>query len=270
MKRSKIYCAGAGLILAGAAALGAGMFVLGGRPGFYIDITGIHLDGAEGDGFTLKKSTLDAFASAKITLDYCDLRIIPSDEFAIEGRLAGRRGKPEIQVKDGELLLKEKAGKGVGAHFMSFGFSDLEESYLNLYVPEEAVLAGVDIDSDAGDVHAESLEAESLHIRAAYGDVELQEVKADSLEVYLEAGDLEAKDLLVTRMDARNAYGDVELSLLDAADEYSMDLKNEYGSIEAPGGGELFEEDGRSVYQVKRSGDRSIQVFCEAGNIAIR
>mgnify|MGYP003379748257 FL=1 len=49
-----------------------------------------------------------------------------------------------------------------------------------------------------------------------------------------------------------------------------MDLNNEYGSIEAPGGGELFEEDGRSVYQVKRSGDRSIQVFCEAGNIAIR
>ena len=56
MKRSKIYCAGAGLILAGAAALGAGMFVLGGRPGFYIDITGIHLDGAEGDGFTLKRA----------------------------------------------------------------------------------------------------------------------------------------------------------------------------------------------------------------------
>ncbi len=112
----------------------------------------------------------------KITLDYCDLRIIPSDEFAIEGagRQKGQAGDPG---EGRRTAFEGEGGKGCGSAFYVLGFSDLEESYLNLYVPEEAVLAGVDIDSDAGDVHAESLEAESLHIRAAYGDVELQEVK---------------------------------------------------------------------------------------------
>ncbi len=270
MKRSKIYGTGAGLLLAGAVVLGTGMFALGGRPGFYIDITGVHLDGAEGAGITLKKSSLDEFTSAKIKLDYCDFHIIPSDEFAIEGQLAGRRGKPVIEVEDGELILKEQAGKGVGAHFLSFGFSEFEESYMNLYVPKEVILEQVEIDSDAGDISAENLAAERLRIHAAYGDVELQDAEIDSAKVYLEAGNLEADRLLVTELEAQNAYGDVEISLQEDADEYSMDLKNEYGSIEAPSGGNLLEEDGQSVYQVKRSGDKSLQVFCEAGNIAIR
>lgn len=270
MKRSKIYGTGVGLLLAGVVMLGTGMFALGGRPGFYIDITGVHLDGAEGAGITLKKSSLDAFTSAKIKLDYCDFHIIPSDEFAIEGRLAGRRGKPVIEVEDGELVLKEQAGKGVGAHFLSLGFSELEESYMNLYVPKDIVLEQVEINSDAGDISAENLNAERLDIYAAYGDVELQEAKINSAKVYLEAGNMEAEELLVSQLEVQNEYGDVEISLMEDAGEYTIDLKNEYGSIEAPGGGDLFEEDGQSVYRVKRSGDKSLQVFCEAGNITIR
>ena len=110
--------------------------MLGGRPGFYIDITGIHLDGAEGDGFTLKKEHVGCICLRKITLDYCDLRIIPSDEFAIEsaGRQKGQAGDPG---EGRRTAFEGEGGKGCGsAFYVLFGFSDLEESYLNLYVPE--------------------------------------------------------------------------------------------------------------------------------------
>lgn len=270
MKRSKIYGAGAGMMLAGAVVLSTGIFALGGHPGFYIDITGIHLDGAEGAGFKLEKTSLSEFLSAKIKLDYCDFHIIASDEFAVEGRLSARRGRPVIEVENGNLILEEHAGKGVEAHFMSLGFSELEESYINLYVPKNVALEQLEIDSDAGDIRAENLTAESLSIYAAYGDVKLQNVKADTSKVYLEAGDLEAEEVLVTELEVQNEYGDVEISLQEEAGEYTMDLKNAYGSVEAPSGGELFEEDGQSIYRVKRSGNKKIKVLCEAGDIAIR
>ena len=82
--KNNVYLASFICIGAGAVLLILGL-LLGGRPGFYIDKSGIHTANESGadSPYIQEKMKLDEFSTIDITIQYADLEIIPSDGYYI-------------------------------------------------------------------------------------------------------------------------------------------------------------------------------------------
>jgi DUF4097 and DUF4098 domain-containing protein YvlB len=115
----------------------------------------------------------------------------------------------------------------------------------------------------SGDVEIKGLISKSIDITNSYGDITMDTLTADNLELSLSSGDCELVKGGVATMDIRNSYGDVALGLLGASTDYSLDLDTSYGKIRV--GENHYEDhanlDGKGTGKIKAelsSGDVTI------------
>lgn len=295
-------CVGAGIVI-----LILGL-MLGGRPGFYIDGSGIH-SAAENGGkrsYVKNEKELQEFTDIDIDLDYADFQIIPSDTFKIEYCLDGTKD-PVCTVKDGRLTVREADYKRIfNFTFISPMSDDFTDSYVKLYIPENTVFDTIkiltedgdillpalksdmlDLESDYGDITVKDFEGrrlfaeledgsfsskgikvDELKLSNEYGDIALQDVKCAYLEAGLTDGDFTADSLSSDRLEIDSEYGDVFLGLSSTVKEYDLDLSTEYGSIQVPQYDVIYGDDG-SQCRVANSSGKTVKVSSEDGDIQV-
>ncbi len=249
--------------------------VLGGRPGFYINGTGIH-SARENDSsrpYVQEKMKLDGFTAIDIDINYADLEILPSDGYYIEYQLYGGNPKPVLEVKNQKLRFKEGAPSGfMGFNFFSIsGFgTETYPCYVTLYVPADQYFTSVSLKNDDGSINMGSISAESMEIRDDYGDVRLEGYKGGRLKAYMGSGAFRADNLEADDVSISSEYGMVNLGLAEPLEAYKLDLETEYGIIKVPGFPDITigKDDTRS-FKYTVDTDNVVKVRCDSGDIVI-
>lgn len=296
-------CVGVGLILTIAG------LMLGGHPGFYINMTGIHTFGQSEKPYVQEKKRLDEFDSMDISVNYADLQIIPSDGYYIEYRLGGSDSNPIVRVDNQKLTFKEGTSVSIGFNFLAFGgySGSSDNHYVKLYVPKDQYFTDVKLKSDDGfidigdirgksmkvnnsygnikigsfqgsrfeaylsdgDLHMETLDSDSVKLDNSNGDCKFGTIKGLDVNVQMSNGDFQADQVDVTSFDAANDFGNVKLGLAEDMKKYDFDLQTEAGSIKLAGDEPIIEDDAGSQYHTNYGAKNKITVACADGDIEI-
>lgn len=209
--------------------------LMGGQPGFYIDRSGVHASASQYTPEPVQDSmTLDEFDSMEIHADYADVELIPSDEFAVEYCVRGRKDNPVCEVKDGRLYFQETPY----AQSYSFGFFTVSmgitvhepQYYIKIKLPKDTKLSEAVFDIDCGDLNISSIQADTLKITDEYGDVRMDTCKSETLDIQMESGTLTLGTIDALQAALCNDYGRLKLSR--AAGD-SLTIKMESGDLKA-------------------------------------
>lgn len=225
-------------------------FLLGGWPGFQISHSGVSAANKIEKPYELSKTKIDKFTTADITLDYAniDLRVSEDNFYYIEYLLDGNTGEPVYQVNNESLKFKQKNRMG---SFMFLGSIDnnlAANPYVCLYIPKDAKLNSLILNSDSGDFELNSIKAESAKIGTEYGTCNITDSTFDDLAFSVESSDLEIKNSTAKNLSFIGSYGEISLknfsseSILMDLESYdvsieatnlgNLDYKNEYGELE--------------------------------------
>ena len=261
-------CIGIGLVL-----LLAGM-LLGGRPGFYIDRTGVHSphENRSDTPHIQEKMKLDEFSSIDIDVNYADIQIHPSDGYYIEYQLDGNDPEPTLEVKNGKLRFKEGSVNGIiGFNIASFSdFSRISYDYqVTLYVPSDRYFSSVKLVSEDGKIRSGHLNAGTLDIHDDYGQVEIESFQGKELNVNMDDGDFILSNGHCENLNIDNEYGNVMLGMSNQLDTYDFNLETEYGRIEVEGSPEMSNSDDEARFKSNNGAAHQVKVRCNDGNIVI-
>lgn len=261
-------CIGIGLVL-----LLAGM-LLGGRPGFYIDRTGVHSphENRSDTPHIQEKMKLDEFSSIDINVNYADIQIQPSDGYYIEYQLDGNDPEPTLEVKNGKLRFKEASVNGIiGFNIASFSdFSRISYDYqVTLYVPSDRYFSSVKLVSEDGKIRSGHLNAGTLDIHDDYGQVEIESFQGKELNVNMDDGDFILSNGHCENLNIDNEYGNVMLGMSNQLDTYDFNLETEYGRIEVEGSPEMSNSDDEARFKSNNGAAHQVKVRCNDGNIVI-
>lgn len=240
-------CLAAGFIL-----LGTGL-TMGGRPGFYINYTGIH-SARENDlpqPHVQEKMKLAPFTSIEIDINYADLKILPSDGYYIEYQLDGGGPEPFLEVKDQRLQLRESPSDGqMGFNFISIGGFSREHLnyYVTLYVPSDQYFTVVKLKNGNGSMELDHIRTKYMELWNDDGDVRVENFKGGNLKVDMGNGSFKGEQIEADDVNLLNDYGDCQVGTvnvksieaklgngdftMDQGHWASMDAVNENGTVQ--------------------------------------
>lgn len=265
------------LIILGAILTGLG-FLLGGYPGLTISRSGIRASSDKAEAYKLQKTKLDPFTDADLKIDsYANLSILPSDDqnYYIEYLLDGNCGQPSYSIEEQTFSFHQD---NQGIAFLDIGTFDLPNSiqnfYVRLYVPKDKILETLQIYNDSGNISISNLMADSVDITCEYGDIVLEDFTCNSAVLKLDSSNahIDARKIKALRCDSE--YGDITLLVPKNEDTYSFDISVEYGNIQLPAdiqtGYTVNSEDDIEYYKTKGTGDNTVQVTLDSGNVEIQ
>ncbi|MDO5336278.1 MAG: DUF4097 family beta strand repeat-containing protein [Eubacteriales bacterium] len=164
-----------------------------------------------------------------------------------------------ISLESGELKAEKASAQRL----------EIDSNYGNVTLGElEAQEA--EISADSGNVKAQSCSSTSLAVTAQSGEVNIQESVFSDGSFSLSSGNLKLLQLSAQSLNISSNYGNVYLELSDEPSEYSMKLRTQYGSIQAPAAGSLLSDGSEENFSVQGSSEKNIEVFCESGDISIK
>lgn len=210
MERNKKYLAMAAGICIGAGAIIAGIgFGLGGRPGFFVNASGIHSYNSDDNSANrLEKTRLEAFSTINMNIPGGDIHIIPSDDYYIEYDLTVQSGKVVCDVADGTFTMEAADSKWI--NFFSFGnFTSDDKNYVNLYVPADQVFELIAIDASVGDVEIGAIKAKSMDLALDLGDLHMEDFEGNSFVADLSCGFMKAASIDSKTVVLENDMGDI-------------------------------------------------------------
>ncbi len=208
------------------------------------------------NAWELKKTKLDEFSEISVSLSYCDLSILPSDDYALEYRMDGTCEEPAYDVSDGSFHFseghtREKYRTGFHFFFNPASFSGNQGPfYVNLYVPKEAYFQLLSLSDESGNIEIGDIQAERAEITSDYGNLDMDNftgkklslsadsgtinlgnVTCDNLEISDEYGNVSADSLIIAKNTViKLDSGSLKVSKLESA---QLTLSNEYGNCTA-------------------------------------
>lgn len=146
----------------------------------------------------------------------------------------------------------------------------VSDSYGNFTGDALSVSNRAEFSLESGNLDVSQLEAETLSFNGQYGDCEAGSISVKKGGFSLESGNLALENAALGNTSISSQYGDVRLMLSDQVSSYNYGLETEYGSISVDGTSIKENEDGQGLYQKQGSQKKkSIDIFCESGNIKI-
>lgn len=222
-----ICCIGIGIVLM---AVG---FVMGGRPGFYINKTGIHAANGNRSGAShiQEKTALEEFSSIDIDLQSADLEILPSDGYYIEYLLNGNDPEPALEVKNQTLKFKEGfTSSFIGFNFLVFDdyWETADHYYVTLYVPADKFFTSIKLNNDNGKVTMGTIRTKNMDVTDEYGQVEIESFKGDRFKADMDSGRFKIENLEADTVEIYNEYGRCELGTVKSR---SLEAKLDNGNF---------------------------------------
>jgi DUF4097 and DUF4098 domain-containing protein YvlB len=152
-----------------------------------------------------------------------DIRICPGDDAKLKVELKSDldhpdRFEPNVEAEQGELSIEE--------HFTGRHVSG--EIYWTVYLPKSAELKRVKCKSASGNMSFEGFKAESIRANSASGEVLLDEIYTEEIEISTASGSINVKASDADFVDISSASGDIALSSVRSNEQ---ELSTASGSI---------------------------------------
>lgn len=279
MKNRKRYFMTAGaLIGAGAVLLGVGL-LLGGKPGFYIDGTGLHPTYESGASklCVMEKTKLEPFKNVKLSVDTGKVEVLPADDFYLEYSMGG--SEPEFLVEDDTFTLKDGNAKSertyLSFRFDGFGVGAVSDSlsdsgqYVKLYVPEDVLFQSFALEIENGSVDLGELRAEDASFSMGYdGELTMGAFAGKNLKIELDCGDLTMGNADADSISIESSYGNIKVGALTGKE---ISICTENGNLDA----QLLKADALEVQsdfgdvEVKELNAEKAGAEMETGNLTV-
>ena len=248
-----VICCGTGIILYGAGNL------LGGKE--YVKaanlnrMSGTAMRESEDDIRKMPKTQIDDISKIDVDFENIDFCIKASEdeyyylEYTLEGDEAGigvdEKNPFTYEVVGDTLQLREQGGSvssknvflkiDIGAFSDFIGGQEVQEyeNEVTLYVPEDQMIAGR-IKMGDGDLDVADVKTDSLKITLEYGDINLDELTMKDSTVQSDDGDIEVSEASFAGENVISTkYGDVDISLCEEMkDILNISGRTECGDIE--------------------------------------
>ncbi|MEG0260048.1 MAG: DUF4097 family beta strand repeat-containing protein [Lysinibacillus sp.] len=249
-------------------------FASGGKWSITLDRTGFQVP----DEGTLetKSYELDAFTSINIVNDYGDIEILQSDSYALEIKSIATTDIT-YEVKDGTLTVKAKK---LREKPLTIGVWQSEFPSIKVYIPKDAKLANIVLETSFGDVKMQQLNYEQLNLFADYGDIAFKNITAGQTEITQDFGDMALQQFSSDSLVAKSEYGDiaidgtlngkttitsnlgdVDLQLLNKYSDLGFELNTDLGDITLNG------KDFGSKHSQVHKGDNQLDVSLSLGEL---
>lgn len=218
MKKSKILMLVALCFMVAGLVVGGISYIFGGRPGFYINASGIHAANSKENNsvYTLEKTEVEAFTKLDISVSYADIRLIPADGYYVEYSLADRGNKPSYGVTDKTFKLKEYEGKTENSFINFFSFGEVnfftistDNYYVNLYVPKDVYFDWVHLSNNSGNMKLYNISAKELVLNMDFGNLDMENFEGDSMEARLGSGNMTAGTINTQSLTVENNFGNI-------------------------------------------------------------
>lgn len=189
---------------------------------------------------------LDSFKNINISNGHADIEILPSDRYALEV-IAFETTDVTYVVKDNTLTVKSNNIKDKA---MTIGFGPFRSPSIKIYVPRDASLSHITIDSSFGDVDLKNMKYEQFNLNMSYGDVSFKNIHSGQTEitnafgdmsfqqfssgrlvVNSEYGDIDIEGELKGKTTINSSFGDVELQLRNNQSELGLNLSTSFGDL---------------------------------------
>lgn len=157
--------------------------------------------------FTLEKTAVDTIKQIDIQTRNADIELIPSDKFYVEINYLYWEEQPEYSLEDGKLLFNDK-----DAFPNSYSISFNPDNQIKIYLPENAPLKDLEIDSSSGDVSLTSFVADDADVNIAYGDLTIENAAAAKMKINLASGDSSITDFQFGDLEFASSYGDSDFT----------------------------------------------------------
>ena len=175
--------------------------------------------------------------SLKVTINAADFTIKSDDAFSVESNLSNLT----VQEKNGTLVITEKKKSGL----------NYNDAVLTLCIPEGFKFEEAQLTTGAGMLTVETLSAKKLQMELGAGEVNIQQLNADSkakisggagaltissgvlndLDVKMGIGEMNLTAALLGSSELDYGIGEANLTLLGSKDDYRLELEKGIGDI---------------------------------------
>ncbi len=146
---------------------------------------------------------LDEFDSIKLDISMANVQIKKGDKFAVEYALYGNI---KCEVKNNTLIVEENSDLvHIGLNFKT------EDSYINIYVPENAVIDIEELNSGMGNIDIADVSFGDVNIEADMGNIFMNNVYVSNLDMEAGMGNIEFDGEISERLRVDSDMGDVVL-----------------------------------------------------------
>ena len=220
----------------------------------------------------------EAIKTLKINADALEVNLKTGDgEGLISVDYSGpAKLKPEVTLENGKLVINQNPS---GFHFNSFNFTGPK---INIVVGKDVNLDNFEMKIDAGNIKLSGITADYLYGEIDAGNIEIddctfrkvefevnagnyniKDTEIKTLNINTDAGNVAIKDTKLTDVEIQANFGSVDINDLDDIDAYSFDCDVDAGAIRVGG------NTSTGHYQSKGSGEGSITINVDAGNISV-
>lgn len=182
--------------------------------------------------FTVEKTAADSITQIDISTRVGDVELIPSDQFYVEINYLYWDQEPEYSLKDGKLSFDDS---DTIPNSYSINF-DLDNT-IKIYLPDNAPLKSLKIDSSSGDVALSGFVADDMDVDIAYGDLAMEKAAAADAKINLSCGDSTFNDFQSGILDFVSSYGDAYFTKINTGDsrlpstDTEISIKSSSGDI---------------------------------------
>ncbi|MBC8546421.1 DUF4097 family beta strand repeat protein [Clostridiaceae bacterium NSJ-31] len=275
MKKSTKVVLGisAGLILLGGVLAAAGYAMAGGNIGVYYSNGQLYHNGRAGAVVSRTVET-GRFTSLDITADLAGVKMIASDHYGVEYRLATAGREPVCRVTGDGALYFDQSGDwdGGGGSINLFGWrgrgwKDAGEQYLHIYYPADVEFDQVKIEVGAGDLKLKDLAVKGkVELEVNLGELTVENVTTGLLDAETNAGGARLSGVRARTLSVESDLGSIELDNV-TAEQTTVSASS--GSTAISGGslGKTELDSNFGEIKVKGAKTGELSVDCDSGSI---
>lgn len=213
MKKSmRMFLTICGIVIGVGLILGVAGLALGGIQG----LSGIEsrvpwVSFGSGHGVEEQNTGVEPFESIDLESDMAEVELAEGNKFAVEMSYDKEDSAPQVEVKNGTLVITPGPDRHTWVNFDLFG--SRAETRIKIYYPKGTEFNSVKIQNDMGTVTAADIKAKKLDLSTDTGDIELERITADYMNLDVDMGSIEGKQIRTRKgADADIDTGSLELS----------------------------------------------------------
>ena len=176
-------------------------FVTGASRTLYIDRTGVKV--SDGSISHITEMNLEQFRSVSVDVGFSDIEFVISDNFGID--LYGNDMEWLWSLEDGTLNITHN--RSALLHIIKLDFIATGRNHAKIFLPANTELETVIVRTNSGDIKIGSFRADKADVTSSFGNVELNNITSNHLQVDLSSGRFTGINLTTGKLDFTGRFG---------------------------------------------------------------
>lgn len=210
----------------------------------------------ENESLSGTKEQINAFEKIRADIEIMDICIMSGNDYMVEYECNQERLVPQYEVKNGVLIITQKAYKSIVS-------STDNKCRMYVEIPVGIQLKGMYINSSVGDVTVENIMAKNIEVVTEVGNADINDSEFDDIYVTTQVGNASINKCCFNNVEVECEVGDAKIIADEDMSGYDMLLTTDIGNITING------DDQKKDYEVIRGDKRQLTLKTDVGNIDV-